>query len=149
MVIKIKYSYFIILLASLSLIYSCKQDEVDLPEVEDCTSYMYEDCNTVEPIDGIVRFFFSINQHNNYVIFDVYQGNVDDGNLYFRDTSWNSSLEYILPVEQYYSVKATYIVDGNSLKVVDGGKIRTYSSVVCDSTCWGMNKLELDLSIKQ
>lgn len=135
-------------MASWSLISSCEADDIDLPEVEDCSNYMYEDCNSVEPIDGIARFFFSINEQNSFVVFDVYLGNVDDGNWFFRDTSWNSTVEYVLSVDQYYSVKATYNANGKSLKVIDGGEIRKYSKVVCDSTCWDISELELDISIK-
>jgi hypothetical protein len=139
----------ILMLIIVTHFFSCKESSVDLPNVENCENYYYEDCNTIEPVEGSVRLNFSINKQIHMVVFDVYKGYVDEGNLFFSDTSWNSNIEYIMPINQYYSVKATYLINGISLKVIDGGELKNYSKQVCDSTCWAADELTLDLSIHQ
>ncbi|RLD66969.1 MAG: hypothetical protein DRI84_03630 [Bacteroidetes bacterium] len=149
MVVKLKYVLVFVLFGFLSYLYSCERGGADLPNVEDCENYYYEDCNTVEPFEGNLTLIFSINQQVHSVTFEVYKGNVDDGNLFFSDTSWNSSVDYIVPTNEYYSVKATYQVNGKQLHVIDGGSLRKFSRLVCDSTCWAVDDLSLDLSIQQ
>jgi len=147
----INFKTFLSITAVLFLfhLYSCTENNTDLPNVEDCENYYYEDCNTVEPIEGSVHLKFSINQKIHSVVFDVYKGYADEGNLFFSDTSYDSEVDYIMPIDQYYSVKAKYIINGVSLKVIDGGELRKKSKQVCDSTCWATNELKLDLSIHQ
>ena len=149
MAVNYKIYLSILITVFLLLLFSCKQASSDLPNVQDCENYYYEDCNTIEPIEGSVHLKFSINQKIHSVIFDVYKGYVDEGNLFFSDTSYDSEVDYIMPVDQYYSVKAKYIINGVSLKVIDGGELRKTSKQVCDSTCWATNELKLDLSIHQ
>jgi hypothetical protein len=133
----------------LLLFTSCEQEKVDLPNVEDCDHYYYEDCNTQEPFESGVRFDFSINRQTHFVVFEVYKGTVDEGSLFFTDTAFDASVTYIMPVNEYYSAIATYQVDGKTIKVIDGGNLVKQGKTVCDSTCRGVNELVLDLSIRQ
>jgi hypothetical protein len=145
MAVKIKRVFWLVLL----LFVSCEQNRVDLPDVADCEHYYYEDCNTQEPFEAEVKFLFSINRQTHFVIFEVYKGTVDEGTLFFTDTAVDASVSYIMPVGEYFSALATYQVDGKTIKVIDGGKLIKQGKTVCDSTCWGVNELVLDLSIRQ
>ena len=127
---------------------SCNADSTDLSYVEDCENYNYKDCNTIEPIEASLFINFSISSKIKFVSFEVYKGYVDDNNLYFQDTSWNASMEYQMPVNEYWSVKATYHIDGKTIKVIDGGNIKVQSAKVRDSTCWSVNNLVLNAIIK-
>jgi len=127
---------------------ACEATSSDLPNVDDCENYTYQDCNTTEPLEANLVINFSISSRNKSVVFEVYKGYVDDNNLYFRDTSWESSIEYSVPVNEYYSVMAIYHLDGKTIKVIDGGSIKTHSKKVCDSTCWSVKDLGLNAYIK-
>ena len=143
-VINFKYTRLLPLLL-LFLFVRCAEDRVDLPDVEDCENYDYQDCNTTNPVDAEVKFNFSINKQIHYVSFEVYKGTIDDGTFFFADTAFSSDEYYMLPVDEYYSAIATYHLDGKVVKVIDGGKLRKSSKKVCDSTCWAVNKLSMDL----
>ena len=141
--------YVLLLLLASGVWNACTENSVELPDVEDCEHYSYSDCNTVEPVDAPVRFIFTINNQIHHVIFTVYRGTIDEGSVFFTDTTSDSDLDYYLDVNEYYSAIATYEVDGKQIKVVDGGKLVKASKKVCDSVCWNVNDLVLDLSIRQ
>lgn len=128
--------------------YACKGGASDLPNVEDCENYDYQDCNTIQPFEAKMVINFSVSSKIKSVAFEVYKGYVDDNNLYFQDTAWDASKEYLMPVDEYWSVKATYHIDGKTIKVIDGGNIKVTNANVCDSTCWSVNELVLDAAIK-
>ena len=127
---------------------ACNAASSDLPNVEDCENYDYQDCNTVQPYEAKLQINFSITSKIKSVPFEVYKGYVEDNNLFFRDTAYSAFLEYDVPVDNYYTVKAIYQMEGKTLKVIDGGNIKTHSKSVCDSTCWSVNDLNLSVIIK-
>jgi hypothetical protein len=146
--VRVKNILLMLLLGSLLALYSCKGSADDLPEVEDCDKYFYEDCNTIQPIEADMTIHFSINTHIKQVAFEVYKGYVDDNHLFFRDTTTNTSVTYRMPVDEYWSVLAIYQRDGKTIKVIDGDKIRVHSKKVCDSTCWSVSNIDLEVELK-
>lgn len=137
-----------LLIIQIGLSIACKNDTYDLPYAEDCENYDYYDCNTTEPQEASMFLNFSINSQVEFVVFDVFKGYTDDDNLFFTDSCWTSQIEYYMPVNQYYSVRATYHIDGKTIKVIDGDELKTKSAKVCDSTCWSVNTLDLNLTLK-
>ena len=129
-------------------LFACEADSTDLPDVEDCENYDYQDCNTVQPFEAKMIINFSVSSKIKSVPFVVYKGYVDDNNIYFQDTAWDANVEYLMPVDEYWSIMATYKVDGKTIKVIDGGSIKVHSANVCDSTCWSVKDLVLDAIIK-
>ncbi|RUA24106.1 MAG: hypothetical protein DSY76_08380 [Bacteroidetes bacterium] len=130
------------------LLFSCDAVRSDLPNVEDCGTYDYNDCNTIQPTEAEVLINFSISSKVKYVPFEVYEGYVDDQVLRFRDTAWADQLSYYLPVDKRWSVKAKYLQNEKTIYVIDGGKLYTHHKKVCDSTCWSVDKLELNAILK-
>lgn len=147
--LKIRSSYLTLVLGMLILsLYACEPINSDFPYIEDCENYDYYDCNTSEPFESNLVLNFTMSSRIKFVAFEVYKGYVDDDHLYFCDTSWESSIEYRVPVDEYYSVMAIYHLDDKTIKVIDGGAIKTQSKRVCDSICWSVNELFLNVYIK-
>ena len=128
-------------------LFACEEKTADFTAV-DCETYDYHNCNTLRPIEAKMLINFSVSSRIKSVPFIVYKGYVDDNNIYFQDTAWDASIEYLMPVNEYWSIMATYKIDGKTIKVIDGGSIKAHSSNVCDSTCWTVNELVLDAIIK-
>jgi len=116
--------------------------------VDDCVEYDYSDCITTKYSTAFIYLNFSLSDKIQKIPFELYKGNIDDGELILRDTS--SSKEFTLEGEfdVYYSVKAKYQNGENSYYVIDGGEAKRWSQKVCDSTCWHYEDLELDLSLE-
>lgn len=115
---------------------------------EDCTTYDYYDCNTVEPINQNIELSFSINKYIKKIPYVVYEGYVDTGKELFRDTATQSSVSFVGNFDVYYSVKAEYIIDGKKIFAIDGGKMKKTETVKCDSVCWDVKGTNFDLNLR-
>lgn len=113
---------------------------------DDCMGYDYMDCNTWEPIYAEFRLKFTINHFIKNVPFEIYEGDVNSGQLVLKDTAYLEELIYYLDFSRY-SVKATYELPDKKLIVIDGGEAEKWSNDVCDSVCWSEDSLQLDLQI--
>jgi hypothetical protein len=52
-----------------------------------------------------------------------------------------------MPIPEYYSVRAKYQVGNKIIYTVDGAKIDKWEVQKCDSICWEVDKVTLDLTI--
>jgi len=145
MVIKVKILSALSLFTLLTIILfsSCEQTVSN----EDCETYNYYDCNTVEPFEAELKMSFTISKNIHSVAFEIYKGGFDENNVIVNDTAWDSSVTYNMPIPEYYSVRATYKVDGKTIYTIDGVKMDKNSVQKCDSICWKDANKELDLTI--
>lgn len=146
MVVRININKLTVLLVIVLLSISCNKNSFDNSDV-DCYTYDYSDCNTSRPYDTELKLLFSINKDFTWVPFEIYKGNVDDGELILRDTAWNSTITYIMPIPEKYSVRAKYERNGQIIYAIDGSKLEATSKQICDSSCWSVDETEFDLML--
>jgi len=115
--------------------------------VDDCSNYDYSDCETNKYSTSFIYLSFSISEQYTEIPFELYRGNVDEGELILQDTSKSNELTLEGEFDVFYSVKAKYQNGENSYYVIDGGEAKRWSQKVCDSTCWHYEDLDLDLSL--
>jgi hypothetical protein len=136
----IKYLLTIMLLAS--LITSCDKPYVD------CEYPDYSNCITEEPENGKIIIKLSINALNKAIPVTIYNGRIENNVVYFTDTVYVSSKEYIVPANNYYSVKAVYKSGNTIINAIDGAYIEKKQYAVCDSICWVVKDVALNLKLK-
>ena len=144
MAINYKISYLFGLLSIVLFLYSCEE----IVPNEDCETYNYYDCNSVEPFEAELKMSFTISKNIHWVAFEIYKGGFDENNIIVYDTAWNSTVTYNMPIPEYYSVRAIYKLEDKTLYTIDGVKMDKKSVQKCDSVCWKDANKELDLTIQ-
>ncbi|MCK5846375.1 MAG: hypothetical protein KAG84_02980 [Bacteroidales bacterium] len=140
-----KKRFVIIIVLSILLVnYSCEQSVSD----EDCATYNYYDCNTLEPFEADLKLQFSITQNNNKIPFEIIEGKIEDGKTIIYDTATTSTITFIMPLPQYYTVKATYKNGSKTIYAIDGLEMKARSIRKCDSMCWTIPTFMLDLRLQ-
>ena len=135
---------FIIAVVFLSF-YGCQKIYVD---EENCDTYDYAECNTIEPKLADLEVSVSINPLNTKIPITVYIGYYDNKVKLFTDTLKQTSKIYRLPVSNYYSVLAKYNTPNGIIYALDGGKLDKQKQNVCDSTCWWEKGRQINLRLK-
>jgi hypothetical protein len=138
---KISTSLIIISLLAFS---GCKEQF----DEEDCITYNYDDCNTVRPRIAELKMHFTISRDIHSVVFEIYKGTVDNGTVIITDTAFDSEVIYLLPIPEYYSVRAIYKLADKTLYAVDGKEIKVEKENRCDSTCYSISDTNLDMIIQ-
>jgi hypothetical protein len=113
------------------LINSCNPEEW---EVVDCS-----ECYTDKPEMAEINVRVSISNLNPSVVVNVYSGRVEEEILVVSETVRTGTWRTILPVDEYYSVTATYRAQTGSYMVtaIDGGMVRTRKvNAACNEPCW-------------
>lgn len=135
---------FLLLIILLSV--SCNKNLFDNKDV-DCYTYDYSDCLTSKPYEAEVNLIFSINKDFHRVPFEIYKGNVDNGELLLQDTAWDSKITYVMPIPETYSIRAKYEHNGQIIYAIDGAELKATSKQICDSTCWSVDVTDFDLML--
>lgn len=130
------------LLVILIFIISCDKPYID------CEYPDYSNCLTQKPEKGKLKVKVTINGENTAVPLVLYYGNVENNVVCINDTLTTSEKEYDLPADIYYSVKVKYMSHNKMINAIDGGKITAKSYLVCDSTCWVVKDVDLNLKLK-
>lgn len=109
----------------------CDNDYVD-PENVNCN-----DCYTEKPELSALIINFS-ETISDSVLITVFRGYVNESMLEWEGYVKSSPFFlYETPVDNYYSVKATYLKNGTSIQVVDADELKTqFVENVCDSDCF-------------
>ncbi len=116
---------------------------------DDCFDYDFSDCNTIRPDEGEIILRFSINKHIPAVAFTVFKGKTDLKDTILSDTLNIELIRYSLPVDQYYSVSADYMVDGKKIRAIAGGEIKLKKYLVCDSICYVVSNPVINLKLRR
>jgi hypothetical protein len=80
---------------------------------------------------------------------EMYNGYIDDGTLYFRDTLYENSVTYYLPSDRRYSARAYYKQGAQTIIASDGGKVAVKTFWNCDERCYESRDLTLELELLQ
>jgi len=128
------------------LTFSCEEGDLNV----DC-----DDCYTSKPDSADLIVYLTFNALNDSIPLIFYRGMVDKNQVEWTDTAAVQDYpdgEYYLysPVDEYYSVKATYKrKNGNTVIAVDGDKLKTRNMTgVCDTDCWVIKGGILDVRLK-
>lgn len=133
-------SLFTILITSIT---SCNPEEWD---PVDCN-----ECYTNKPSDAELNVKLTINNMNPSVIIDVYSGRLEEELLILTDTVRSETWSTILPVEEYYTITATYrAATGNfNVTAIDGNFIRLRRiRASCDDPCWVVRGNNFNVKLK-
>lgn len=91
----------------------------------------------------------SLNSENPYVPLVVYIGNVEDGNVDWVDTSYNTNYWVEVRPDRYYSVRAEYKEGLKTVFAVDGDDIKLAENTTdCDAPCFYPKGGYLDVRLK-
>ena len=140
-----KHRWVLIYLLSLVLIavISCNPEEWELV---DCS-----ECYTERPSEAEINVKLSIDRLNPSVIIDVYSGRLEEEILILSETVTTETWSTILPVDEYYSVTATYSARTGDFNVtaIDGNHVRTREvRAICDETCWVIRGNNFNVKLK-
>ncbi|MBN2681569.1 MAG: hypothetical protein JXR58_03620 [Bacteroidales bacterium] len=134
----------IILLASLiSVLFSfCEVEDTE------CVDADYSDCDTWEPFWGELVISLTINEENTLVPVTIYRGKIEENQIIKQCSIRTPTLYYEVPLDEYYTVKAQYKNNGQTIYAIDGDRIYKKSRKYCDSTCWEIKGGYFTLDLK-
>lgn len=109
-----------------------------------------DECYTDKPDYVYLEINATLNGENPAVPFVVYRGIVEDDQVEFADTLYESPYYLNVKADNMYSVKAIYKKSDATLYAIDGTKPRILlASGVCDSDCYVIKDVTLDVRIKK
>jgi hypothetical protein len=139
------YPLIILTVSLFFYLISCNQDPT--PPYVNCL-----ECYSPAHDSGDVTIKITINGQNNKVPLVIYNDKYDatnPGKVVKVDTVTVSNVTYSLPVDHYYSVKATYKSNGKTIHVVDGEALKNMKVTdVCSSPCWTPYGGQIDVRLK-
>jgi hypothetical protein len=125
------------------LLTRCETDPIDYENI-DCN-----DCYEVEPTYSYLKIVFSENICDTVDI-TVYRGYMNESMIEWQGWATSSPL-YLdaTPLNNFYSVKATYSMDSTSIGVVDAEKLETHLiEGICENDCFIITGGVYDVEIK-
>jgi hypothetical protein len=107
------------------------------------------ECFTEEPDSFELQVDLTISAVYDSVYLQFYKGNVESGELSWEGEVFTPRFYHLVPVDEFYSVKATYRNDNKTLIAVDGDKmVSRFVSGSCDTDCWIVKGGILDVELK-
>ena len=123
-----------LLCISLFILPVCNPEEW---EVVDCS-----ECYLDEPSEAEINVKLTLDQLNPFVEINIYSGRIEEEILLLTDTARSETWSTVMPVNEYYTVTATYRSGSQAqnqynVTAIDGGFVRTRKIVArCDEPCW-------------
>ena len=107
------------------------------------------DCLSSEPDSFELSVDLTINKIYDSVKLEFYRGNVESGKLCWKGEAFKSRFYLLVPVNEYYSVKASYRQDGKTIIAIDGDRmVSRFVADACDGNCWIVKGGLLDVRMK-
>lgn len=140
----LKYSFFI---CSIGLfLFSCNKDK---DSTSSCDTNAI--CYTIAPDSLWVKLNLSppsVLGETTKVKF--YFGNMDDGKLYDQFQTTESEVYYLVPVKKNYTATAEYVVDKDTILVINSNYLNRKSCENGNLTCYDWDhQVEIDLKLKK
>jgi len=108
------------------------------------------ECYQENPATGPFNAVVTINSENPYVPLVIYRGNVEDNNVEYVDTTWESNYWVEVPVGAYYSIAAEYKVGDKIIFAIDNDKLETkLSEKDCDEPCYYFKGGYVDVRLRE
>jgi hypothetical protein len=142
---KFKYisSFILIVILAVSIkITGCEQEDLDF--YIDCF-----DCLDTQPDSASLIVYVTINEENSFVPLVLYEGDYEDNVVVRVDTFDLDTIYLYAEMGMQYSIKASYIKDGEPLIAIDGDKLRVVDGEgECYPPCYVIRGGTLDLRLK-
>ena len=130
------------------LSFSCEEGSFDF-------NVNCDECYISKPDSADLIVHLTFNELNDSIPLIFYRGKIEEGREEWIDTAsvqdYPDGKYYLLsPVNEYYSIKATYKASNNrTIVAVDGDKLVTrHISDACDTDCWIIKGGVLDVRLK-
>jgi hypothetical protein len=104
-------------------------------------------CYTEAPNDLYVKLELSTNPSSQPIAVKFYVGNMDDGELFDNFFTTNNVEYYLMPVNERYTATAKYLVEGDTVMVIDSERLSNDSYQNCEETCYDYDD-EIILNLK-
>ncbi|GAB4325480.1 MAG: hypothetical protein Kow00127_18210 [Bacteroidales bacterium] len=136
----------ILFLLSLTLYWTgCERYEPDEGGMIDC-----DQCYADKPEWVQLHVRVTLNDLHPFVPLTVYKGNIEEGMVDWVDTAWNSDYWVDVLPDSYYSVKAVYMSDGDTIMAVDGDRVKLLKNTSeCDETCYYQSGGYIDVRLRE
>lgn len=109
-----------------------------------------DDCYQDKPECGPLIIYFSFNEENDSVNYIIYRGNFENRDIEYAGKATFTEEQIDVPVNEYYSVEALYLKDGDTIHVVDGDRFKLKKETSeCDKTCYYFKDGMIDVRLKQ
>lgn len=83
-----------------------------------------------------------------FIWFEVYQGKVGDGSVFFADTALYTNEYFLVNVNEDYAARAVYHFGNDSIIAVDGTTVRRRLVIdFCDEDCYIVENEVIDLRL--
>ncbi len=131
-----------LILVAVALIISCNIDweKLDNPCI---------DCYNIKPEEGLLEIKFTIDENHNGIPLIIYIDEYEKNQIEWIDTTYEANYDIWVPVNQYYSVRAQYIKDNDTIYVFDGDNVKIIKeSTECDTVCWRPRDGKVDVRLK-
>ncbi|RLD36052.1 MAG: hypothetical protein DRI73_01395 [Bacteroidetes bacterium] len=111
-------------------LYSCNDGYII--ETDDCS-----ECLGFEPYEADLYIKVSLGDENRNVPVVVLRGKLENHDTLLADTISKKTGYIRVPLDQYYTVVATYYSGNTIIKAVDGDEIKKINiSNICGDICW-------------
>ncbi len=107
------------------------------------------ECFINEPDSFELEVELTINSEYDSVYLQFYKGNVESGELSWEGPVYTKLFYHLVPVNEFYSVKASYLKDGVTTIAIDGDRLFSrYMADACDNDCWIIKGGFLNVQLK-
>ena len=111
-------------------------------------------CYVQRPVNGRLKIKVNPQKSDNEkVIIHLYQGTMEDGIFLMKDSlsSDFDTWEMNVSLNQYYSARCVYQVDGREYHVIDGAffKAHKVEYLDCEEECWTIKGGRLNCRLKE
>lgn len=109
-----------------------------------------ENCYQEKPECGPLIIYFSFDEENDSVRYIIYRGNFENREVEYTGNAIFTEEQIDVPVNEYYSVEALYLKDGDTIRVVDGDKFKLKKETSeCDKKCYFFKDGMIDVRLKE
>lgn len=131
-----------IVLTSIALLTSCNKGNSS-----SCKSDVI--CHTAAPDSLWVKLDLSNESYSDPISVKFYFGNMDDGELYDEFITTNEQEYYLVPVDKRYTATARYLIENDTIVVIDNERLSRSSCKDGETTCYDWDhEITLNLKIK-
>lgn len=135
--------YTLLSIGFMSLVTSCNKGKSDICDPDQI-------CYTQKPDELYIKLEISTSQGSAPIEVSLYEGNMDDGELYETFFTNESAEYYLMPVGRRYTATAKYVSNGDTIVVIDSDKLKAYSYENCEETCYDYDdEIVLDLKLDE
>lgn len=107
-----------------------------------------DDCITEEPYTGYLDMRLSIISDNKNIMVLIFRGKYEEQNVQDTLYAQTEDFSHEVPINRYYSVAARYIIDNDTIMVIDGTDLKKSLDLDCEEDCWIVSGGDLDLRLK-